>query len=147
MIHHIPNPEKFLIECDRVLKKNGLILLIEPANTWLSKIIYKNFHHEDFDEKSSWFLKEGGRLSNANQAIPYIIFERDVKIFKEKFSNLNIVKEYKFKPIHYILSGGFSYKPIFNSEFFYKFINIVEIILYPINRFIGLFMFIKIRKN
>ena len=49
VIHHIPDSEKFLLECHRVLKSNGKILLIEPANTWFSRIIYKNFHHEDFD--------------------------------------------------------------------------------------------------
>ena len=50
VIHHITNSEKFLTECHRVLKYDGQILLIEPANTWFSRIIYKNFHHEDFDE-------------------------------------------------------------------------------------------------
>lgn len=148
VIHHISNSEKFLSECHRVLKHDGHILLIEPANTWFSRIIYKNFHHEDFDENAGWHLeKKGGRLSNANQAIPYIIFERDLKIFKEKFPDLSLTKKYKFKPIHYVLSGGFSYDPIFNNRFFYKIIKIIELILYPFNNFVGLFMFIKIKKN
>ncbi len=147
VIHHIPNSEKFLSECHRVLKYDGQILLIEPANTWFSRIIYKNFHHEDFDENGGWHLKKnGGRLSNANQAIPYIIFERDLKIFKEKFPGFNLIKKYKFKPVHYVFSGGFSYKPIFNSQLFLKIIRIIEFILYPFNNFLGLFMFIKIKK-
>ncbi len=147
VIHHIPDSEKFLLECHRVLKSNGKILLIEPANTWFSRIIYKNFHHEDFDENASWYLKKnGGRLSNANQAIPYIIFERDLKIFKEKFPGFSLTKKYKFKPIHYVLSGGFSFEPIFNNQLFFKIIKIIELILYPFNNFLGLFMFIKIKK-
>ena len=32
--------------------------MIEPANTWFSRIIYKNFHHEVFDESSDWYLKK-----------------------------------------------------------------------------------------
>ena len=147
VIHHVPNSEKFLSECNRVLKHDGQILLIEPANTWFSRIIYKNFHHEDFDEYGSWYIKKnGGRLSNANQAIPYIIFERDLKIFNEKFPDLSLIKKYKFKPIHYVLSGGFSYEPIFNNQLFLKIIRIIEFILYPFNNFLGLFMFIKIKK-
>ncbi|MDC3069334.1 methyltransferase domain-containing protein [Candidatus Pelagibacter sp.] len=147
VIHHIPNTEKFLSECYRALKYDGQILLIEPANTWFSKIIYKNFHHEDFDENGGWHLKKnGGRLSNANQAIPYIIFERDLKIFKEKFNGFSLIKKYKFKPIHYVLSGGFSYEPIFNNKIFLKIIRIIEFILSPFNNFLGLFMFIKIKK-
>jgi len=147
VLHHIPNPEKFLSECYRVLKYEGQILLIEPSNTWFSRIIYKNFHHEDFDENSGWHLKKnGGRLSNANQAIPYIIFERDSKIFKEKFNGFSLMKKYKFKPIHYVLSGGFSYEPIFNNKLFLKIIRFIEFFLYPFNNFLGLFMFIKIKK-
>tara|TARA_X000001036_G_C20545458_1_gene752123 strand:- start:316 stop:1098 length:783 start_codon:yes stop_codon:yes gene_type:complete len=147
VLHHISNPEKFIFECQRVLKKNGIILMIEPANTWLSRIIYKNFHHEDFDEFSDWYLKEGGRLSASNQAIPSIIFERDIKKFKKKFPNLLLTKKYKFKPFHYLFSGGFSYKPMFNGYFFNLLIKLVEIILFPFNRFLGLFMFIKIIKK
>ena len=147
VIHHIPNTEKFLSECYRALKCDGQLLLIEPANTWFSRIIYKNFHHEDFDENGGWCLKKkGGRLSNANQAIPYIIFERDLKIFKEKFNGFSLIKKYKFKPIHYVLSGGFSYEPIFNNKLFLKIIRIIEFILSPFNNFLGLFMFIKIKK-
>ena len=147
VFHHISEPEKFLLECNRVLKKNGKILMIEPANTWFSRIIYKNFHHEEFDELSDWYLKKGGRLSSSNQALPSIIFERDFEIFKNKFTNLLILKKFKFKPIHYLFSGGFSYKPIFNGYFFNFLIKLVEIILFPFNRFLGLFMFIKIVKR
>ncbi len=148
VIHHITNSEKFLEECHRVLKYDGQILLIEPANTWFSRIIYRNFHHEDFDENGGWHLKKnGGRLSNANQAIPYIIFERDLKIFKEKFPGFSLIKKHKFKPIHYVLSGGFSYEPVFNNQLFLKIIKFIEFILYPFNNFLGLFMFIKIKKN
>ena len=147
VFHHISDPEKFLLECKRVLKKNGKILMIEPANTWFSRIIYKNFHHEEFDELSNWYLKKGGRLSSSNQALPSIIFERDFEIFKKKFPDLLISRKFKFKPIHYLFSGGFSYKPIFNGFFLYLLIKLVEIILFPFNRFLGLFMFIEIIKK
>ena len=147
VFHHISEPEKFLSECNRVLKKDGQILMIEPANTWFSRIIYKNFHHEDFNELSDWHFKKGGRLSSSNQALPFIIFERDNEIFKKKFPDLLILKKFKFKPIHYLFSGGFTYKPIFNGFFLSLLVKLVEIILFPFNRFLGLFMFIKIIKK
>jgi len=147
VFHHISDPEKFLIECKRVLKRNGMILMIEPANTWFSRIIYKNFHHEVFDETSDWYLKKSGRLSSSNQALPFIIFERDIEIFQKKFTDLLILKKFKFKPIHYLFSGGFSYKPRFNGFFVSLLVKLVEIILFPFNRFLGLFMFIKIVKK
>lgn len=146
VFHHISDAEIFLKECNRVLKKNGVILMIEPANTWFSRIIYKNFHHEEFNEFSNWKLKKGGRLSEANQALPYIIFERDLNIFNKMFKNFEIVKKYKFKPFLYLLSGGFSYKTIFNNYFFFVIISVVEFFLIPFNKLLGLFMFIKIKK-
>ena len=146
VLHHVKDPENFLSECDRVLKKDGLIILIEPANTWFSRIIYKNFHHEDFDENAGWKINGDGRLTSANQAIPSIIFERDKKIFRSKFPNLdfNIVK--KFKPLHYLLSGGITYKILFN-KFFTNFFLFLEKFLIPFNRYLALFMLIKIKKK
>ena len=146
VLHHVKDPENFLKECTRVLKKNGLIILIEPANTWFSRIIYKNFHHEDFDENSDWKISGDGRLSSANQAIPSIIFERDKKIFSSKFPNLdvNIVK--KFKPFHYLLSGGITYRILFN-KIFTNFFLFLEKVLIPFNRYLALFMLIKIKKK
>ena len=83
----------------------------------------------------------------ANQAIPYIIFERDLKIFNNFFTNLSLVKIFKFKPLHYLLSGGLSYEPRINNNFLLLLIKFFEKILTPINNFIGLFMFIKIKKK
>lgn len=147
VFHHISDVEKFLFECTRVLKKNGKILMIEPANTWFSRIIYKNFHHEEFEELSDWHLKKGGRLTASNQALPFIVFERDLKIFNAKFPDLSMIKKIKFKPLHYLFSGGFTYKPTFNGFFFNLLIKIVEITLFPFNRFLGMFMFIKLVKK
>ena len=146
VLHHVKDSKKFFFESNRVLKKNGLILFIEPANTWFSRIIYKNFHHEDFDENAGWSLNKSGRLSSANQAIPYIIFERDKKIFNKTFPNLEIIKKYKFKPLHYLLSGGLTYEILFNKKLT-KLLLLIEKILVPFNRFIGLFMFVKLKKT
>ena len=87
------------------------------------------------------------RCAIYKETIPFIIFERDFKIFKEKFPDLLIMKKINFKPLHYLFSGGFSYKPIFNGFFFYLLIKIVEITLFPFNRFLGMFMFIKLVKK
>ena len=147
VLHHIADPKQFIFECQRVLKKKGTILMIEPANTWFSRIIYKNFHHEDFNEYSNWHLRKGGRLSESNQAMPHIIFERDIEKFRKFFPQLLVTKKYKFKPIHYLLSGGFTYKPLFNNKFFILFIKLVEFFLSPFNKVLGLFMFIKVVKD
>ena len=141
------NPHNNLPQLFFCLDHSKLKIFVNFFNTWFSRIIYKNFHHEEFDELSNWYLKKGGRLSSSNQALPSIIFERDFEIFKKKFPDLLISRKFKFKPIHYLFSGGFTYKPTFNGFLLNLLIKLVEIILFPFNRFLGLFMFIKIVKK
>src|ERR1035437_5483146 len=40
VLHHIPKCENFFSEAQRTLKPGGIIYMMEPANTFLSKIIY-----------------------------------------------------------------------------------------------------------
>jgi len=76
VLHHLSDPEKFFMEASRCLKVDGTICMIEPWATPWSIIFYPNFHHEPFDPNSAdWGCKEGGPLSNSNQAIPWIIFQ------------------------------------------------------------------------
>jgi len=56
--HHIPDSEKFLSEAQRVLKKGGKIIMIEPANSWWGRFIYKNFHHEPFNPEGNWIIPD-----------------------------------------------------------------------------------------
>ena len=43
----------------------------------------KNFHHETFNPEGDWKIPGTGPMSDANGALPFIVFERD----KEKFEN------------------------------------------------------------
>jgi SAM-dependent methyltransferase len=81
VLHHIKDCRLFFKEMQRCLKVGGKIVMIEPANTWFSRFIYTKFHHEPFEPLGDWGFEEGGPLSGANMAIPYIIFDRDIKQF------------------------------------------------------------------
>jgi hypothetical protein len=72
VFHHIPRPWLFRQEAQRTLTIGGRIVMIEPANSVLGRFIYKNFHHEPFDETGEREIKPGNPLSNSNQALPYI---------------------------------------------------------------------------
>ena len=127
VLHHIPDPENFFNE----------------ANL---KLIYKNFHHEAFDEKASWKLNSIGPLSSSNQALPSIIFERDRIVFNQKYPKLQILRLKYHTPFRYILSGGVSKKPLL-PYFTYPIISKFEKLLQPINKLIGMFMTIEIEKK
>lgn len=147
VLHHIKDPEKALREMERCLKPGGKIIMIEPYNSSWGRFIYQNFHHERFDPTSSWEIKGEGRLSDANGAIPWIIFVRDRKIFEEKFSELKIIKIQPHTPIAYLISGGLS-KPQFLPSFMYQFVRLIEKAFSPFNRLLGMFVTITlIRPN
>lgn len=112
VFHHIKNPEGALKEMQRCLKIRGKIIMIEPANSIWSRFIYCHFHHENFNTKVGWKISGEGRLSNANMALPWIVFQRDRMIFKKKFPNLKIKLYRLHTPFSYLISGGLS-KPQF----------------------------------
>ncbi len=118
--------------------------MTRPNTIW-SKFIYTNFHHETFDPKAGWGFEEGGPLSGANMAIPYIVFERDVNQFIYEFPNLKICRISKHTPFKYLISGGLSFRQLMPS-FTYSLINFGELLLTPLNKFLAMFMTIELEK-
>ena len=146
VLHHIKNPIPFLKEVNRCLIDNGKIIMIEPYNSLWSSFIYKNFHHERFDTKADWKTEGSGRLSDANGALPWIIFCRDYERFVKEFPQLKIVKLIPHTPFLYIISGGLSMKQLL-PDFTYDLIKVIEKFLSPFNKYIGMFFTIELQKK
>lgn len=141
--HHIPDAEQFLKEAKRTLKSKGKIIMIEPANSFWGRFIYKNFHHEAFEPLSGWKFPQNGPLSDANGALPWIVFERDKKIFKKKFPEFQIEAIKYHSPLRYLISGGLSFKqPV--PDFFYPFFKFMDTMLVKISKQNSMFMTIKL---
>lgn len=147
VLHHIPDCEHFFSEAQRVLKKGGVLFMIEPANTPVSRIIYQNFHHEPFDpQRKEWqILHSKGPLSDANGAIPWIVFKRDLKVFHEKYPQLRLKKFIHHTAYKYLLSGGLS-KPSMVPNFAYGALDLLEKINTPFSSFNALFNTIIVEK-
>lgn len=145
VFHHIPKPYLFLSEAQRTLIKGGKIIMIEPANSTLGRFIYKRFHHEPFDPSGPREIAAGNPLSNSNQALPFIYFERDIEIFKKDFPGLKINSIKYHTPMLYVLSGGVSRKPLV-PYFTFPFFKFIEKILSPFSKQLGLFCTIEIEK-
>ena len=145
VFHHIPKPHLFLKEAQRTLIKGGKIIMTEPANSSLARFIYKRFHHEPFDEKGQREIKAGNPLSNSNQALPYIYFERDLDLFKKDFPSLKINSINYHSPFSYIISGGVSRSAML-PFFMYNFVKGIEWLFTPFFKQIGLFCTIEIEK-
>ncbi len=144
--HHIPDSAGFLEEACRVLKKDGLIMMIEPSNSWWGRVIYRNFHHEPFDPSGDWTFPLSGPMSGANGALPWIVFERDRDLFTGRFPSLEIREIRYHTPLLYLLSGGVSLKQ-FVPGFSYGFFNLLDRTLSGISSGLSMFVSIKIRKR
>lgn len=144
-MHHIPDMEQFLCETNRVLAKNGKMIMIEPANSMWGRFIYKNFHHEPFDTKGNWTIPSKGPLSGANGALPWIVFERDRHLFNAKFPNLRIETINYRNPLLYLLSGGVSYRQLL-PDFMFPIINKIDFLLPRLSKQISMFQLIKITR-
>lgn len=145
VFHHIPRPYLFLKEAQRTLVKGGKIVMIEPANSALGRFIYKRFHHEPFDENGEREIKPGNPLSNSNQALPFIYFERDRELFKEQFPHLKVNSVEYHSPFSYVISGGVSRSAML-PFFLYKVVKAGEWLLKPLSKQLGLFCTIEIEK-
>ena len=130
VLHHIPCPKLFLSTAAHCVQPGGAIVMIEPWNTRWSQFVYRHLHHEPFDQKTSgWNLPSAGPLSQANSAIPWIIFERDRKVFEQEFPDWRLKKKILHSPLNYLLSGGISYRvslPAFLFETCSKFENLLN---------------------
>lgn len=146
VLHHITDPRGFFKEALRCLKVGGKIVMIEPANTCWSSFIYKNFHHELFDPQAGWELTgRQGPLSQGNDALPWIIFTRDRKIFEREFPSLRIIGIRNHTPLRYLLSGGLSLRQLVPS-FTYPLVKAMEYVLSSANNLLGMFQTIELQK-
>jgi len=146
VFHHIKNPVNALNEFSRCLKPGGVILMIEPANTIWARFVYRRFHHERFDPAAAWSVEGQRRLSDANGALPWIIFRRDRGRFESQYPLLKVSRVEFHTPLRYLLSGGLSLKQLLPSCA-YRGVKGIESLLSPLNEWIGMFCTIEVRKQ
>jgi SAM-dependent methyltransferase len=116
VLHHIPEPAAFFSEAAHCVKSGGRCLMVEPWHTGWSQWVYTHLHHEPFDVKGGWTIPASGPLSGANGALPWILFERDRKIFSRRFPEWRISEITPMMPLVYLLSGGISLRSLFPAR-------------------------------
>jgi SAM-dependent methyltransferase len=146
VFHHVKEPKQFLRELDRTLKPGGRILMIEPSNTVWGRFISSHFHHEGFDPTSGWKIGGQGPLSEANGALPWIVFSRDRAVFEREFPRLRITAFEPHTPLKYLVSGGLSIRQLLPG-FCYWLVDGFERMLQPFNRWLGMFYYVALSKG
>ena len=148
VFHHIPDTSAFLYEVERCLVSRGRLIMVEPANTYLSRLFYKHFHHEGFEPKCGWGLESKGPLSSANGALPWIVFVRDRfdRLAKEH-PTLLVMKTKIHTPFKYLLTGGLSFKSLIPGSISIGAVGVIETVLTPFMKWIGMFNTIVVERQ
>jgi hypothetical protein len=113
VLHHIPRVRDFFAEATRCVRRNGVVVMIEPWYTAWSGLIYRNLHHEPFaPDVPAWEFPSSGPLSGANGALPWIVFARDREQFEREFRGWRITSSVPSMPFRYLVSGGVSMRSL-----------------------------------
>lgn len=132
VFHHLRFPSFALNQINKKLKKNGKIIMIEPAMGLIPKIIYHFFHREpnglNLNIKWNKTPKIYHFLKNdyfAAQSLSWRAFYRKELKLPE---NLVIDKVKQFSDFAWIASGGYSFPSLY-PFFFYNFITKIDEVL------------------
>lgn len=151
ILHHLSEPLALFSEAERCLKTHGRLILIEPYLTPLSRLIWK-FHPESIDfkvdlfgqnEKKSFISKSPYA---ANQAIPFLLFKKNLDKFSTAFPQLKLLTRKPFSYLAYPLSGGFDKKQILPS-FVFSFLTKLEYRLDFLREWCAFRIFVVLERN
>jgi len=140
VLHHLAKPVNFIREAQRVLKKDGRLLMFEPCISPASYLIYNYLHQEDVDFSPDVFSEEmwgGGDLKNpfdGNMAIPTSMFLRQAEKFRKYFPDFKIIETSCSDYFIYPLSGGFEH-PNLIPGFFLPVMRFFERCMDPVGSF------------
>lgn len=150
VLHHVEFPVIFFGEAERVLRRGGRLLMVEPAITWGSTWFYRLFHHEPVRTSSDPLLEgrptAGRDPYDANQAIPTLLATRDSERFHRRFPGLRIARVDWFSFAAYPLSGGFQRWSLLSSGMARRMLKIERAIEPLLGRHAGLRMMMVIEK-
>ena len=124
VFHHLEYPNAALKEFNRILKKNGHIIVADVNLGIIPLIIFKLFHHEPIKFNHDISINELNSKENnyfANQSYYKRIIINDELNLRSKYFEL--IKEYRWSDFRYILSGGFSKKKFFRIDFLIYYID------------------------
>lgn len=106
--HHISEKLTFFGECSEILEPGGVVVILEPADTLLSRILYPYlFRIESYDPSADIeSLKTEDPVKGANQAASFICFKRERTIFMNQIHFELVDSFYLRNWLSFVLCGG-----------------------------------------
>ncbi len=149
VFHHLPQPRRFFREALRVLHRGGGIVMIEPYYSPLASQLFAHMHaSEGFDKTAvRWETDSStGPFSNANQALSYIVFRRDMMRFRAEFPQFSLLADRPHTHLWYFASGGVNFRQL-APDSWTRLVRGVERIMAPLNPLLALQHTIVLRKR
>ncbi len=114
VFHHIPDVELFLAEANRVLVPGGVVSMVDETHTPLARFFFGKIHPEPYDDRAAtWSFPEGHTMLDSNQALTWIVFDRDRDVFERKFPKLRLEQRRYLPWFSYLMSGGVNLRTFF----------------------------------
>ena len=147
VFHHLAHVRDFLSEAARCIRPGGVMAMVEPWHTPWSGFVYRYLHHEPFEPNAqNWHFPEGGPLSAANSALPWMVFARDRSVFEKAFPLWRVHSVRLHTPFSYLLSGGVAMRSLVPEQSF-DFFRRIETTLTPWMKYCAMFATIVIKKR
>ena len=151
VFHHLPDPDRFFLELCRVLRPGGGCILIEPHIGFGSALLHRHLHTDERflpDAKSWQTMDISGPLSGANQALAYIVFERDIARFNSLYGEQLVIihRGYELNALRYLFSGGLNFRQLLPTVT-EPILRMVEFLCKPLSRYWSFHQIIVIQKR
>jgi SAM-dependent methyltransferase len=147
VFHHIPDVERFLREAARVLSPGGVISMVDETHTPFARFFFGKVHPEPYDDKAaSWSFPEGHSMLDSNQALTWIVFDRDRERFAREFPELTLAQRSFLPWFSYLMSGGMNLRTFF-PKFLTAAVGAADRVLRPLDPVFAIHWHLTIRKG
>ena len=114
----------------------------------MASLVFKRlFTNEHFDKSGPAVGLRSGPMSDANQALSYVVFKREIDSFTQKFPNLELVS---MEPIgnylRYLISGGVNFRQLL-PDLSIPALKLIESALWPLRHTLALHHIIVVRRR
>jgi SAM-dependent methyltransferase len=111
VVHHVQYPVRFLAEAERVLKPGGRVVVVEPAITPVSRVVFGLGHPEPIDMRADPLadgeIDRHKHPMDSNQALPTLLAGRHRARVERRLPELRLLRREHLSLAVYPLSGGF----------------------------------------
>ncbi len=147
VFHHIPDVGLFFSQASRVLVPGGVISMVDETHTPFARFFFGKVHPEPYDDKTaSWSFPAGNSMLDSNQALTWIVFDRDRDRFASEFPSLTLEQRSFLPWFSYLMSGGVNLRTFFPG-FLTSAVGAADRILRPLDRVFAIHWHLTIRKR